>query len=300
MFHSKISILCRATFCFIVFQLSKIGHWIWKACVWLVKISAALYVILCIGCACLQRRMIYFPPSVNPAEVEQYAASQNLTRWTDPHGTPIGWKRLSATQPAQAQVLITHGNACCAFECGHFADAVQQVASLDVYIVEYPGYENRPGKPTERGLYAAADEAVELLPTNRPTDLVGESLGTGVAAYLAGKHPTEIAGVVLFAPYNSLVDVGQAHMVILPVGLMLVDRYPSTEHLRTYHGPVAMLTGGHDWVVLEKFGLRLYDSYDGPKRLWEFPKGNHGTVMLQPPEIWKQILNFLQTNQTRT
>jgi pimeloyl-ACP methyl ester carboxylesterase len=277
-------------------RLSKIGQWLRKLCLGALKICAVVYLILCIGCAAWQRRMIYFPPPVNSVEVEQYAASQNLTRWTDSHGEPIGWKRLSPVQPAQAQVLITHGNACCAFQCSHFADAIQQVGAFDIYIVEYPGYENRPGKPTERGLYAAASEALELLPTNHPTYLVGESLGTGVAAYLAGKNPTDIAGVVLFAPYNNLVDVGQAHTVILPVSLLLVDRFPSEEHLRTYHGPVAMLTGGHDWVVPEKFGRRLYDSYEGPKHIWEFPKGNHGTVMLQPPEIWKQIIEFLQAN----
>jgi len=261
------------------------------------RICAALYVILCLGCAGFQRRLIYFPPSVSPKEAEQYAASQNLTRWTGPHGEPLGWKRPSLVQPAHGQVLVTHGNACCAFQCSHFADAIQQAGAFDVYIVEYPGYENKPGKPTEHGLYAAADEALESLPTHPPTYLIGESLGTGVATYLAGKHPTDIAGVILFAPYNSLVDVGQAHMVILPVGLLLRDRYPSEEHLRTYPGPIAMLTGGHDRVVPEKFGRRLYDSYHGPKRLWEFPKGNHRTVMLQPPEIWKQIVDFLQSHQ---
>jgi hypothetical protein len=284
----------------IFFQLKKIGQRLWKVCIRWAKIYAAVYLILCLGCASLQRRLIYFPPSVTPAEVEQDAASQNLTRWTDAHGQPIGWKRLSPVQPAQGQVLITHGNACCAFECGQFADAIQQVAPLDVYLVEYPGYENRPGKPSERSLYASADEALELLPTNRPTCLVGESLGTGVATYLAGKHSHQVSGVVLLAPYNSLVSVGQAHMVIFPVGLILADRFPSEKHLRTYHGPVAMLVAGRDTVVPERFGRRLYDGYQGPKRLWEFPAGDHGTVMLQPPEIWKQIFDFLQTNQQRT
>ena len=255
------------------------------------------YLVVCIGCASFQRHLIYFPPSCKPTEVEQSAASQNLTRWTSPTSEPIGWKRLSPVQPAQGQVLITHGNACCAFECGHYADAIQQTGAFDVFILEYPGYENRPGSPSERSLYAAADEALQLLPTNRPTYLVGESLGTGVATYLAGKHPTEIAGVVLLAPYNSLVSVGQAHMVILPVSLILRDRFPSEKHLRTYHGPVAMLVGGQDNVVPEKFGRRLYDSYNGPKRLWEFPEGDHGTVMLQPPAIWKQIIEFWNSNQ---
>jgi len=243
--------------------------------------------------------MIYFPPPCRRDEVEKYAASQNLQRWTSPSSEPIGWKRLSQVRPPQAQVLITHGNAGCAFQCGHYADAIQQAGAIDVFIVEYPGYENRAGSPSERSLDAAADEAFQLLPANRATYLVGESLGTGVAAYLAGKHPTEIAGVALLAPYNKLAAVGQAHMVILPVALLLRDRFPSEEYLRTYHGPVAMLVAGRDQVIPEKFGRRLYEGYHGPKRLWEFPEGDHGTVMLQPPEIWKQIIDFWRSNPRR-
>jgi pimeloyl-ACP methyl ester carboxylesterase len=229
--------------------------------------------------------------------VEQYAAEQRLVRWKNAVGEDIGWKRLSPVQPAQGQVLMLHGNACDAFQCGHYADSIQQAAPLDVYFVEYPGYENRPGHPTEAGLDKAADEAFQQLATNRPIYLLGESLGTGVATYLAGKHPSEVAGVVLFAPYNNLASVGQAHMAILPVGLILCDRFPSDKYLRNYHGPVAMLVGGRDNVVPERFGKRLFESYHGPKKLWEFPEGNHGTVMLQSPEVWAEIVEFWQTHR---
>ena len=255
-----------------------------------------VYLLLCIGCASFQRKLIYFPPTFAPDQIEQYAASQNLERWKSPSGEHIGWKRLSPVQPAQGQVLMTHGNAGCAFQCGHYADVIQQAAPFDVFFVEYPGYENRPGAPTERSLDKASDEAFELLATNRPIYLAGESLGTGVATYLAGKHSNEVAGVVLLAPYNKLAAVAQTHMVILPVALLLVDRFPSEDYLRTYRGPVAMLVGGRDNVVPERFGRRLYDAYEGPKRLWEFPEGNHGTVMLQPPEVWRQIIEFWQSN----
>ena len=126
---------------------------------------------------------------------------------------------------------------------------------------------------------------------------MGESLGTGVAAYLAGTHPDKVAGVVLLGAYNRLTDVAQAHMPLLPVHLLLVDRFPSEDYLRNYHGPVGVLVAGQDQVVPEKFGRRLYDGYAGPKRLWEFPFGDHGTVMVQPPKVWEQIILFLQTNQ---
>ena len=230
------------------------------------------YVLLSIGCAIIQRRLIYFPPPAEPGQVKRFAESQNLERWTSPTGAPIGWKRLSPVHPAQGQVLIMHGNGGCAFQCGHYADVIQQAVPLDVFIVEYPGYENRPGKPSERSLDQASEEALGLLETNRPIYLVGESLGTGVATFLAGKHPNQIAGVALLAPYNSLVSVGQAHMKFLPVGLILRDRFPSEKYLRTYRGPVAMLVGGQDNVVPERFGRRLYECYNGPKHLWEFPE----------------------------
>jgi pimeloyl-ACP methyl ester carboxylesterase len=53
-----------------------------------------------------------------------------------------------------------------------------------------------------------------------------------------------------------------------------------------------MLLAGADRVVPEKFGRRLYDHYDGPKKLWTFPDSDHGTVVLQPAAVWKEIVAF--------
>ncbi len=257
-----------------------------------------LYVLVCAGCATFQRRLIYFPTVFTSEQVDHLAQTATLERWKNPSGRAIGMKRLSPKQPAEGRVLIVYGNGSCATGCAHYADAIQGVAACDVFIVEYPGYADRPGSPSQTSLFRAADEALQLLATNGPVYLVGESLGTGVASYLAGTHPDQVAGVVLLAPYNRLTDVAQAHMPLLPVHLMLVDRFPSEDYLRNYHGPVAMLVAGEDQVIPEKFGRRLYDGYAGPKQLWEFPKGNHGTVMAQPPEVWKQIITFLQTNRS--
>lgn len=251
--------------------------------------------------------MIYFPPHHTPHEIEQSAASQHLECWLDTSGTPIGWKRLLTNQPAQGDVLVMHGNGGCAYQCGHYADVIQAVAPMNVFLLEYPGYENRPGSPSEKSIDAAADEAIDLLPTNAPIYLVGESLGTGVASYLAGKYSNKVSGVVLLAPYNSLVAVAHERMPFLPVTLLLRDRFPSQDYLRTYHGPLAVLVSGEDKIVPEKLGLRLFDSYNGgPKFLREFPDGDHGTPMFQPPKMWQQIIQFWElhpashTNQSKS
>jgi pimeloyl-ACP methyl ester carboxylesterase len=160
-------------------------------------------------------------------------------------------------------------------------------------VVEYPGYADRPGVPSEQTLYQAAGEAVQLLATNGPpVYVVGESLGTGVAAYVAGHYPEQVAGVALLAPYTSLADVAQAHVFLLPVRWLICDRFPAEEHLCQYHGPVAVLVAGRDRVVPARLGRRLYAGYNGPKRLWQFPQADHETVMVQPAAIWEEIIAF--------
>jgi len=255
-------------------------------------ILAALYFLLCFGCASFQRRLIYFPTACASEKVDRLALSAKLERWRGPQGGQLGWKRLSLRQPAQGQVLVMHGNACSAFECGHYADVLQQVAPFDLFFVEYPGYADCSGSPSEHSLEKSACQAFEALPKTSPIYLVGESLGTGVAAYLAGHFSNQVSGIVLFAPYNQLADVAQAHFRILPVRLLLCDRFPAEDYMRSYHGPLAVLVGGQDTVVPERFGRRLYDGYAGPKRLWRFPEATHDTLMVQPDKTWQQIIEF--------
>jgi pimeloyl-ACP methyl ester carboxylesterase len=265
--------------------------------VWLLRAGFVFYLAVCVVVAIFQRRLLYFPPVNTSEQVKQMAQLAKLERWKDPSGQAIGMKRLSPKQPVVGRVLVMYGNGSCASGCAHYADVVQDVAAFDVFILEYPGYADRPGSPSQKSLFRAADEAFRLLATNGPVYLVGESLGTGVAAYLAGTHPDQVAGVVLLAPYNRLADAAQFHYPILPVHLLLVDRFPSEDYLRNYHGPVGVLVAGQDQVVPVKLGRRLYNGYAGPKRLWEFAFGDHGTVMFLPPKVWEQIITFWQANQ---
>ncbi len=255
-------------------------------------ICAALYLAACVGCASWQRRLIYFPPVFTAKQVDDFAKAAKLERWKNPAGEAVGMKRLSPTQPAEGRVMLVYGNGSCATGCARYADVIQKAAALDVFILEYPGYADRPGEPSQDSLFRAADEGLRLLGTNGPVYLVGESLGTGVAAYLAGTYPGKVAGVVLFAPYNRLADVAQYHVRILPVNWLLVEKFPSEDYLRRYQGPVGIFVGGMDKVVPEKFGRRLYEGYAGPKRIWELPEANHGTVTQRTPGEWKEIVDF--------
>ena len=123
-------------------------------------VCVALYLVACIGCAAWQRRLIYFPPLFTREQVEGFAKAAKLDRWTNPAGQAIGMRRLSPTQPSEGRVLLVYGNGSCATGCARYADVIQKAAALDVFILEYPGYADRAGKPSQNSLFRAADEGL--------------------------------------------------------------------------------------------------------------------------------------------
>jgi pimeloyl-ACP methyl ester carboxylesterase len=268
-------------------------------------ISVRVMIALAMGCVAgvyllsgmfvygAQRSMLYFPTIRTREQVDEGLARANLQRWIGPHGQFIGLRRNSPIQPAQGTVLITYGNGSSAVGCGRYATDIQKAAAFDVFILEYPGYQDRAGKPTQTSLFNAADEAFQSLPTNSPIYLVGESLGSSVASRLAGTYSNRIAGAILISPFDNLTDVAQSHMVIYPVKWMLRDHFASDEYLRNYHGKVGIAVDGRDFTVPERFGRRLFDGYAGSKKLWEFPEGGHIHIE-QPAVFWREAVAFLQ------
>jgi pimeloyl-ACP methyl ester carboxylesterase len=257
----------------------------------------ALYLLICVLMAIFQRSFIYFPAVYSRQQVDAMAHTARLERWTNSTGQFIGMKRLSPRRPADGTVMIAYGNGSTAIGCDHYANDIQSVAAFDIFVLEYPGYEDRTSRPSQSSMFSAADEAFLMLPAKKPVYLVGESLGTGVASYLAGTYSNRIAGILLISPFNSLVDAAQIHFPILPVSLLLGDRFPSEKYLRNYDGKVGITVDGKDTVVPDKLGYRLLHGYAGPKKLWAFPDGGHCQITDRPSIFWKEVIEFWQTNQ---
>ena len=179
-------------------------------------VCLALYLAAGILVTIFQRQLLYHPTKIGTKILQVMAKSDGFEPWRNRTGEIIGWKSASPVVPAQGQVLIAHGNAGCAIDRSDYAKALRGVSAFDVFILEYPGYGDRSGSPSQSSLLQSADEALQLLGTNAPVYVIGESLGTGVATYLASAHPAQISGLLLFAPYNALTSVAQHHMPIFP------------------------------------------------------------------------------------
>jgi pimeloyl-ACP methyl ester carboxylesterase len=82
--------------------------------------------------------------------------------------------------------------------------------------------------------------------------LFGESLGAAVVTRLAADlcaAGTPPGGMVLRSPFRSLAAVGRVHYPLLPVGLLLRDRYEVASRLGGVTVPTAVVYGTEDSIV---------------------------------------------------
>jgi len=258
-------------------------------------LSGIIYALFVVAVMIFQRSLIYFPTKLNAKVAEQMAVKEGIVPWKNNAGDIIGW-HLPAGGSSTGSVLIVHGNAGCALDRDYFATPIGAVASVDVFILEYPGYGAREGSPSLSSLLAASEEGFNLISNRGPVFLVSESIGAGVAAHLARQHGPQIRGMILFAPYNRFAAVAQKKMPILPVTLLLRDRYDPAEWLKDYRGPVMFVVAGEDRTIPPQFGRALHDGYAGPKRLEIISNADHNDIEEQPAGWWRNVFSFWQQN----
>lgn len=254
-----------------------------------------LYIVCVVGLTLAQRRLMYFPCHTSLREIEAEMSKAGFQKWQNAKGDFIGWVR-KAGEPAHKSVLLFHGNAGCAPGWVHYADGYQSQAKADFYILEYPGYGGRRGKPSKQSILNAADEAVHSVANHCKLFVVGESLGTGPACYVAGKFDSEVNGLLLTAPYNNMRAVARSHLPLFPIRWMLKDNYTSDLWLQNYHGPLATILAEKDSVVPHELGQKLFDDYRGPKKLWMQNNATHDDVHQFPATLWAEVIAFWKAN----
>jgi hypothetical protein len=247
-----------------------------------------------------QRKMIYFPSNDSEKNLLREAETKGMTAWRNTGGELIGWKGSAQKNGSgRIAVVVFHGNAGYALHRDYLVrgfSALDDKKSWTIHIFEYPGYGARQGSPSEELFKATAGEAVASLFIENYDRLylVGESIGTGVVTHLADQYSERIDGLLLITPFTSLVDVGMKHYPIFPIGLLLRERFDNVKSLEGYSGPVAFLIAEADDIVTASLGLKLYESYSGPKKIWIQEGRGHNNLNYDPrAPWWHEVVDFL-------
>ncbi len=174
-------------------------------------------------------------------------------------------------------VVVFNGNGGDRLGRALLADGLSRLG-LSVLLFDYRGYGGNRGSPSEKGLAADARAAQAWLakqPEVDPDRIVyfGESLGAAVAIGLSVQRPP--AALVLRSPFTSLPDVARVHYPWLPLGRLLIDRYPSIERIGSLQTPVMAIAGDRDDIVPEALSRKLYEAAPDPKRYLLVPGAGH-------------------------
>ncbi|TVQ26159.1 MAG: alpha/beta fold hydrolase [Spirochaetaceae bacterium] len=233
-----------------------------------------------------QSMFLYHPSTEREEVLLRTAARYGLEPWPEAGSGRMGWQGPAADRP-EARILVMHGNA------GHSLHRQYYARGFDsrfvVYLLEYPGYGSREGRPGEEAFIAAAAEAVERLlseDSDQPIYVLGESIGSGVATQVAARYHDAVSGILLVTPFTNIAAVARVHYPRFLVNAILRDRFDNEAALAEYDGPVGFLLAGRDEVVSTELGRALYESYDGPKRLWVQDEAGHNTLDFSARSTW--------------
>lgn len=192
-------------------------------------------------------------------------------------------------------LLHCHGNG---GNISHRLPAADQwlQAGLNVLLLDYRGYGQSAGRPSEAGTYLDAQAACQWLVqrgfSHDRVIALGESLGGGVVTELARREP--LGGLVLQSTFTSLTDAGAELFPWLPVRLLSRIRYPSRERLAGLSLPVLVLHSRQDTLIPFHHGERLFAAAREPKLLGEIAGDHNDAFDADRGEYLRAVRAFLE------
>ena len=241
----------------------------------------------------VQRSFMYSPDAVRPTPAAYGVGEMMAVGLTTADGLDLlAWWRPPADAAAPI-VIYFHGNA---GHLGFRADKVRPFLARGwgVLLLGWRGYSGNPGKPTEQGLYADARAALAFvgMAGHSPDKFVlyGESLGAAVAVQMAME--TMPAAVVLEAPFASAADVGQRMFPIVPVRLLLRDRFDTMSKIGRMAAPLLIVHGERDATIPVSHGRRLFAEAAEPKQVQFVAEAGHND--LHEHGMAEMVISFVE------
>ena len=252
-----------------------------KFVVTLLALITIAYLLLLLSLFLFQRNLLYYPVpyqhGINRDEISFGNNGLNLHGWI--------------LNPGQSKALIYFGGNAEAIEnnIGNFETTFK---NYSVYLIHYRGYGKSEGKPTEDGLFSDAIAIYDSIVSQyQSISLMGRSLGSGVAVYLASKRQTE--KLILLTPYDSIAEVAQFHYPFVPARLVARDRFESFRYAPKITAPVLMVSAELDRVVPVERALKLGEFFTNTQVTYKMIKSAAHNEVTEYPEYQQLLREFI-------
>lgn len=253
---------------------------------WLARAAALLaaLAVVVLGTRSVGRRYLFPAREVARSAVPSGFVVHDLTARD---GVAVRALELAPSRDGARTIVHFHNNRETAESRADLARELH-ARGLGVLLVEYRGYGasgGAPTEPTEEGLYADAECALDMLAARGvgPERVVlwGTSLGTGVAAEMARRGRG--SRLVLVTPYTSIPDLVTDRAPVVPARVLLADHFDTLAKASAIRVPTLVIHGDDDEIVPFWMGERLASSIRGA-RLLVVPGGRHGDLFARDAE----------------
>lgn len=166
------------------------------------------------------------------------------------------------------------------------------LAEQTIYLINYRGYGGSTGIPSEAALYRDAIYLYDRLRSrHRNIAVIGRSLGSGVATYLAAER--DVKRLVLITPFDSIENIAQQRYPVYPITLMLNDKYDSLSRADKIKAKVLILVAENDRIIEYWSSERLLNAFKHGQVAVDLVEDAGHNDISQAPDYYRAIAHFL-------
>jgi len=198
---------------------------------------------------------------------------------------------------AKKTVLFFHGNG---GNISHRGDSLYifHKLKLNVLIIDYPGYGESEGSPSETGLYQSANAAWQYLISDKKTNpekiiIFGRSLGGAVATDLASR--VKAGGLILESTFSSVRDFIDIAFPVFSHFIYLRYSFDSLNKIKKVTAPVLMIHSPDDEVIPFELGQKLFTAVQSEKEFLQIEGGHNDGFMQSIPSYMQALRLYFQS-----
>lgn len=242
---------------------------------------------------------LVFHPDMPGREVRSTPADaglefESLRIRTGDGETLAGWF-VPGPETGAPVVLFLHGNA---GNIGHRIETLEilHAAGAATLIIDYRGFGESTGSPSEKGTHRDARAAWDWLVEERGIEpgrivIFGRSLGSAVGARLAAE--TRPAALILEAAFTSIVELGGHHYPWAPVRWLSRFRYDTESQLGKVECPTLIAHAREDEIVPFEHAERLAAIRPPVVELLELDGGHNDAMFASYQRYTETLRRFI-------
>ena len=247
-----------------------------------------------------QEKLLFLPPASDEAMIRRVRSKFpgcEITLTTPDHVKLHGWYIPGNTVSKSPLLIYFGGNA--EDMTGVLEDPffdLTRFRPCALLLVNYRGYGQSQGQPGEKQFCKDAVFLYDHFANQDEIDkagvmVMGRSLGTGVAVYLASQRP--LKGIILVSPYDSIANVAQELYPYIPVSVFIRHPFDAASLAPGISIPLLALTAAADSTISSKRSSALLAKWGGPCHHVSIPEADHNDLNYSK-FYWESIGNFLR------